>query len=239
MNFCHACQRHLNGALACAGCGTSAEYLTAAPPGAAPPPGRAMPPVPEAPTALADVYADSLVTLSVPNERRAGARRRAERRRRSRMTLTVTLGVLLATAASLLVVRMAENGKASDRASEVVLTDDGPQQPAPLPDLPTSGAPSAPGGKATAKVAAGPTKKAAPVSLTPGTSASASAAPAPTLSGTVSGTPSPSKSGKPGGQVKPSQSASGTATPSPTGAPTPTPKPTKTKCNQWWNPLCW
>ncbi|MFJ3924173.1 hypothetical protein [Streptomyces sp. NPDC090022] len=32
MDYCHACHRHLNGALACAGCGTPAEYLTAAAP---------------------------------------------------------------------------------------------------------------------------------------------------------------------------------------------------------------
>ncbi|WP_421673836.1 SCO2400 family protein, partial [Streptomyces parvus] len=27
MDYCHSCQRHLNGALACAGCGTPAEAL--------------------------------------------------------------------------------------------------------------------------------------------------------------------------------------------------------------------
>ncbi|MFE2167512.1 hypothetical protein ACFXB3_21005 [Streptomyces sp. NPDC059447] len=233
MNFCHACQRHLNGALACAGCGTSAEYLTAAPPGAAPPPGRAMPPVPEAPTALADVYADSLVTLSVPNERRAGARRRAERRRRSRMTLTVTLGVLLATAASLMVVRMTADGR-TDRASEVVLTDDGPQQPAPLPDLPTSGAPSAPGGKATAKVAAGPAKKTG--AGTPSGDVAPPASPAPVSSGPTSTAPGPGGTGKPIASGRPSPTLTdGTPpplTPSPTATSKPKPKPSKT-CVFW------
>ncbi|MGW3779377.1 SCO2400 family protein, partial [Streptomyces sp. NPDC005091] len=28
MDYCHSCQRHLNGALACAGCGTPAEALS-------------------------------------------------------------------------------------------------------------------------------------------------------------------------------------------------------------------
>ncbi|WP_443732229.1 SCO2400 family protein, partial [Streptomyces laculatispora] len=28
MDYCHPCQRHLNGALACAGCGTPAEALS-------------------------------------------------------------------------------------------------------------------------------------------------------------------------------------------------------------------
>ncbi|WP_431306377.1 SCO2400 family protein, partial [Streptomyces exfoliatus] len=27
MDYCHACRRHLNGALACAGCGTPVEEL--------------------------------------------------------------------------------------------------------------------------------------------------------------------------------------------------------------------
>ncbi|MFE3937096.1 hypothetical protein ACFXPJ_25865, partial [Streptomyces goshikiensis] len=39
MNYCHACRRHLNGALACAGCGTPAEYLSPAAPGAPATPG--------------------------------------------------------------------------------------------------------------------------------------------------------------------------------------------------------
>ncbi|MEU0255475.1 hypothetical protein ABZ299_23880, partial [Streptomyces sp. NPDC006184] len=31
MNFCHPCQRHLNGALACPGCGTPATYAQTPP----------------------------------------------------------------------------------------------------------------------------------------------------------------------------------------------------------------
>ncbi|MEV7523328.1 hypothetical protein [Streptomyces sp. NPDC091371] len=229
MNYCPACRRHLNGALACAGCGTPAEYLTTAPDAGMP--GPAVPPAPELPTALADVYADSLVTLSAPNERRAGARRRAERRRRSRTTLTVGLGVLLASAASLVVVNMVADGERSDRASTVVLTDDGPQQPAPLPDLPTSGPPSGPSGKATAKVAAGPPKKSGTVSLTPGPSAPA---PSPTVSGSASGTPGPGRSGQPMPSGTASPNPSGGATQPPPAPPTQTPKPKPTnECVLW------
>ncbi|NED03797.1 hypothetical protein G3I55_19255, partial [Streptomyces sp. SID6648] len=40
MDYCHPCRRHLNGALACAGCGTPAEalgpYAVPAPAGPAP-----------------------------------------------------------------------------------------------------------------------------------------------------------------------------------------------------------
>ncbi|KIF00403.1 hypothetical protein PL81_41420, partial [Streptomyces sp. RSD-27] len=62
--FCPACQRHLNGALACAGCGTPAEYLAAPAPGAPAP-------APEPQPALAEVFADSLVVLTAPHGGRA------------------------------------------------------------------------------------------------------------------------------------------------------------------------
>lgn len=103
MDYCIACRRYLNGALACAGCGTPAEYLTPAAParpaaafGAAPAPGGD-------PAALADVYADSLVVLSGGRDEgrgRAAGRRRAGHRRRRRTALTAGLGLLLAAGVS-------------------------------------------------------------------------------------------------------------------------------------------
>ncbi|MFE2310481.1 hypothetical protein ACFXA9_31035, partial [Streptomyces sp. NPDC059411] len=74
MNYCPACRRHLNGALACAGCGTPAEYLMpAAPAGATTAPAAEPPPAaPATPTALADVYADSMGGGSGPARGRAG-----------------------------------------------------------------------------------------------------------------------------------------------------------------------
>src|SRR5688572_21851333 len=107
MNYCHACRRHLNGALACAGCGTPAEYLIpdayVAVPAAGPP--AAGPPPVEPPPAPADVFADSLVVLSAPDGRRAGARRRATHRRRRRTVLSIGLGLLIAVGGSLAVAR--------------------------------------------------------------------------------------------------------------------------------------
>ncbi|WP_406367160.1 hypothetical protein [Streptomyces sp. NBC_01546] len=100
---------------------------------------------PEPQSTLADVYADSLVVLSAPNERRTGARRRATHRRRRRTVLTMGLGLLVATAGTLAVARMATEGQRSDRAATVVLTDDGPQQPAPLPQASTPVRPHPPG----------------------------------------------------------------------------------------------
>lgn len=108
MNYCHACRRHLNGALACAGCGTPAEYLIPAASGAAPPAAPvAETPYSGPPTALAEVFADSLVVLSESNERRPGARRRATHRRRRRTVLSLSLGLLIAVGGSMAVARMA------------------------------------------------------------------------------------------------------------------------------------
>ncbi|MGW7438397.1 SCO2400 family protein [Streptomyces sp. NPDC054849] len=240
MNYCHACRRHLNGALACAGCGTPAEYLIPAASVAAPVPGPAAEvPVAEAPAALADVFADSLVVLSAPSERRAGARRRATHRRRRRTVLTISLGLLIALGGSLAVARMATDGDRTDRAAKVVLTDDGPQQPAPLPDLPTAGAPTG-SGKATAKAAPG-TKKAGPGAPTGGVAQPGltPSAPAPATSGPVSGTPGPGKSVQ-GATGQPSESVSGDAPTSQPPSPTkPAPTPTPTKDCGFLGMLCW
>ncbi|MER6250508.1 hypothetical protein ABT224_03810 [Streptomyces sp. NPDC001584] len=230
MNYCHACRRHLNGALACAGCGTPAEYLIPAASGAVPAAGPAAEaPVPGPPTALAEVYADSLVVLSEPNERRAGARRRVTHRRRRRTVLSLSLGLLIAVGGSMAVARMAVEGERTDRAATVVLTDDGPQQPAPLPDAPTAGAPTGPG-KATAKAPAAGTKTAgaAAPSGSVAQPGPASSAPAPATSGPASRTPGPGPSvGKTAsGKPSPSVSAS-TQPPSPPPSPTPSPSPTK------------
>ncbi|MEU9084485.1 hypothetical protein [Streptomyces sp. NPDC048357] len=236
MNYCHACRRHLNGALACAGCGTPAEYLVPAAPEAAPAPAA---PAPEPPPVLADVFADSLVVLSAPNERRQGARRRAAHRRRRRTVLTIGLGLAIALGGSLAVAHLATDGQRTDRAATVVLTDDGPQQPAPLPEGPTAGAPTGPG-KATAKAPAG-TKKSgsgAPSGGTvqPGPSSSAPE-PAPVTSGPHTGTPGPVGSVRPTASGKPSQSITGSAqTPAPNP---PTPSPTPSKDCGFLGMLCW
>ncbi|MFF7297858.1 hypothetical protein [Streptomyces sp. NPDC008265] len=246
MNYCHACRRHLNGALACAGCGTAAEYLIpAAPPAGRPAPPETpavRPPVPETPTALADVYADSLVVLSAPEGRRAGARRRVAHRRRRRTVLSLGLGVLIAAGGSLSAAHLVADGQATDRASNVVLTDDGPQQPAPVPDLPTAGAPTGPG-KGTAKTAS-VTRKAgtgspsagadAPGPSGPAPETGSDAGPAPTVSGSASVPPGRGPSLQASGSGTPSQGATGTSRAPEPVPPTrsPTPKPTKS-CVLW------
>ncbi|WP_129593300.1 hypothetical protein [Streptomyces sp. C] len=207
--FCPACQRHLNGALACAGCGTPAEHLVVAAPSA---PARG----PEPQPALAEVFADSLVVLSGPHEGRAGTRKRAvNRRRRGRGVLALGLGVVLAAGGSIAVARIVGDDEGVDRADKVVLTDNGPKQP----DAPPSVAgPSVPG--VLPKASGGAAKTARPSgspsgSATPSASASASASAA---------TPS-QKASADGTSVQPSRS--GQPAPGPTG--TAKPSPTKTK----------
>ncbi|MFJ7585797.1 hypothetical protein ACIQZO_00045 [Streptomyces sp. NPDC097617] len=242
MNYCHACRRHLNGALACAGCGTPAEYLIPAPSAAAPGsvPRAAAPPQ-GLPTELSEVFADSLVVLSAPNERRAGARRRVTHRRRRRNVLTLAVGLLIAVAGSMAVARMAADGESTDRAANVVLTDDGPQQPAPLPDAPTPGAPTG-SGKATAKATAVSATRTAGAAGTSGgvtQPGPTSSAPAPATSAPASRTPGPGSSVQGGASGKPSQSATAnTQAPPPPTSPSPSPSPTKKPCGLF-DFSCW
>ncbi|MFD6889440.1 hypothetical protein [Streptomyces sp. NPDC059957] len=261
MDYCIACRRYLNGALACAGCGTSAEHLIPAAP-AAPAPGPAAV-FGSDPAALADVYADSLVVLSGERgqgqgraQGRAAARRRTGHRRRRRTALTVGLGLMLAAGATLGLARLAADGERTDRAATVVLTDEaGPAEPAPLPGL--TGDPVAPSGTASAKGPAagsgkgtaggakggagrsteGPTAGSSGSASGEGPSRRASRTPtsaAPTASRSGgSATPSASASSK-GPKGKPPKTSSPPPTPSPSPSPTPTPE-----CDDWWNPLCW
>ncbi|MFD9801221.1 hypothetical protein ACFWW7_20725, partial [Streptomyces sp. NPDC059071] len=94
MDYCHQCRRHLNGALACAGCGTPAEELryfapptSFRPPAAAPAPAPAPEPtdtpssaVPESGPDLGPEFSYELDPLEPPRpaEGRAAARRRAK-----------------------------------------------------------------------------------------------------------------------------------------------------------------
>lgn len=250
MDYCIACRRYLNGALACAGCGTPAEYLISAAPAA---PAAAA--FGRDPTVLADVYADSLVVLSGDRgQGRAAGRRRAHRRRR-RTALTAGLGLLLAAGASLGLARLATDGERTDRAATVELTDDaGPREPDPLPGL--TGAPAAPSGKASAK---GPAARSA--KATAGGTKQGGAGPAAGPSAPSSGAALPSRSatGVGGGvlplpvaPVAPTSRGAATPggtptskgpkpkpkpTPKPTPSPTPSPEPTP-ECSLWaW--LCW
>ncbi|MER7465055.1 hypothetical protein [Streptomyces sp. NPDC097981] len=226
MDYCHACRRHLNGALACAGCGTPLEYL--------PPPAPGVPAAPASPyeparPEPANPFADSVVVLSGGHQGRAGSRRRSADRRRRRTVLTIGLGLALAVGGTLALARIVTEGQKTDRAAEVVLTDgNGPQDPAPLPS--GKSAPAAPSAlkpvkaSGTAKTTAGATKTAgagasAAGTPQPGPSASASAS---GKTGPTQGATGPGPSVKPGRSGKPTPSGSGTAPPPPVPSPTPT-----------------
>ncbi|MFJ3176150.1 hypothetical protein ACIPJK_36015 [Streptomyces roseus] len=243
MDYCHACRRHLNGALACAGCGTPIEYLPPAAPGVSAVPAD---PYGSARTGaqdpLADPFADSLVVLSGADRGgRAGSRRRATHRRRRRTLLTLGVGLALAVGGTVVLARIVTEGQKTDRAAEVVLTDgNGPKDPGPLPS--GKGTPAAPPALKPVK-ASGSAKATAGGAQTPGPEGSAegSAQPGPTVSASASvktgptkGTTGPGPSVKPGQSGKPSPSASGSAQP-PSPSPSPTPQPPKCK---WWQLFC-
>ncbi|MFD8793812.1 SCO2400 family protein [Streptomyces vinaceus] len=239
MDYCHACRRHLNGALACAGCGTPIEYLPPAAPGAsAAPYGSARA---EADDPLADPFADSLVVLSGADRGgRAGSRRRATHRRRRRTLLTLGVGLALAAGGTVALARIVTEGQKTDRAAEVVLTDgNGPQDPGPLPS--GKGTPAAPTALKPVK-ASGSAKATAGATQSAGSGASAEgpAQPGPTVSASASGRTGPTQgatgpgpSVKPSRSGKPSPSASGSAQPP---SPSPSPSPTKTGC--WFIFFC-
>ncbi|MFK0045663.1 hypothetical protein ACIQU4_16325 [Streptomyces sp. NPDC090741] len=243
MDYCHACRRHLNGALACAGCGTPVEYLPPAAPGVSAVPAAPYGSVPsEAGAPPADPFADSLVVLSGADRGgRAGSRRRATHRRRRRTMLTLGLGLALAVGGTVALARIVTEGQKTDRAAQVELTDgNGPQDPGPLPS--GNGTPAAPTAlkpvkaSGSAKATAGGTQPAGP-----GASAEGSAQPGPTASASASQKPGPTKgatgsgpSVKPSQSGKPSPSASGSAQPPP--SPSPSPTPTKTGC--WFIFFC-
>ncbi|MFD5509244.1 hypothetical protein ACFWIB_15905 [Streptomyces sp. NPDC127051] len=242
MDYCHACRRHLNGALACAGCGTPVEYLPPAAPGVSGVPAAPYGSVrPQARDGSADPFADSLVVLSGADRGgRAGSRRRATHRRRRRTMLTLGLGLALAVGGTVALARIVTEGQKTDRAAQVELTDgNGPQDPGPPPS--GKGTPAAPTAlkpvkaSGSAKATAGGTQPAGP-----GASAEGSAQPGPTASASASQKPGPTKgatgsgpSVKPSQSGKPSPSASGSAQPP---SPSPSPSPTKTGC--WFIFFC-
>ncbi|MFG2296964.1 hypothetical protein [Streptomyces sp. NPDC048603] len=152
MDYCHACHRYLNGALACAGCGTPAEYLAAAPAAAVPvsvPEGGAGAGAgagagDRAGRAAGDPYAPEgpADELSVVlggayqgrGQARGAARRKAVQRRRRRTALTAGLGLLVAAGGAVLLGQMTAGPDVQDRASTVLLQEDsGPQEPEPEP----------------------------------------------------------------------------------------------------------
>ncbi|MFD9791287.1 hypothetical protein ACFWXK_10075 [Streptomyces sp. NPDC059070] len=231
MDYCHVCRRHLNGALACAGCGTPAEELR-------------QPEIID----LGVYEAAAPGADTAPTGHRRAARRepprprRRARRRRGRLVLFGSAGVVLA-AGALGIAKLAVEPPRDDRGAATTVheeeqisqetaapepdpSDAGPGRPSAVPagtgtghgkghprsggTRPGPGGTGAPARDGGAHAATGPTR-----------------APAPGASPSATGAP-PSPSGPP------SPSASDPAPP-PSRPPSPTPSPSET-CDRflWW-----
>ncbi|MFG2147476.1 hypothetical protein ACGFRG_25300 [Streptomyces sp. NPDC048696] len=235
MDYCHVCRRHLNGALACAGCGTPAEELR-------------QPDIID--LGVYDTAAAGASDAAPTGNRRARREReqprvrtrRRARKRRGRLVLFGSAGVVLA-AGALGLAELAIEPPANDRGAATAVHDEeqiSQQTAAPAPD-PSEGGPRQPsavpvgtGRKSHPKAGgARPWPGASGVSVPGGargrTGPSASVPP----SGATGGSASPLPSGAP------SPSASDSAPPRP-GQPAPVPSPsaspTKTSCTKflWW-----
>ncbi|MGW5422952.1 SCO2400 family protein [Streptomyces sp. NPDC003943] len=158
MDYCHQCRRHLNGALACAGCGTPAEELRyfsphpSSPPQALTEPADTLPPV-----APEFSYELDPVEPPRPTGGRAAARRRNQRADRKggrrgrsrggRAVLFGALGVALA-AGSLSLAKAALEPSVDDGAATAVQEDDvsrttlDPAPPAPAESTRSSDGPA-------------------------------------------------------------------------------------------------
>ncbi|GAA2432847.1 SCO2400 family protein [Streptomyces lavendulocolor] len=142
MDYCHQCQRHLNGALACAGCGTPVEEL------------RHDDPQTSAAEHVYELDRDEELPPAAPRRAR-GRTRRAQPARRSRpagrrarrkrgRTLLVVTGALILAAGLLSLAELAMEHPGEDGAATVVRQEDR-AAPEPLPDRPdVSALPDAP-----------------------------------------------------------------------------------------------
>ncbi|MGW8731361.1 SCO2400 family protein [Streptomyces sp. NPDC055808] len=222
MDYCHSCRRHLNGALACAGCGTPVEALAPAPD--------------DELLVYAGAVSGDPEVLAPSGPRRARGRGRRARRKRGKVILFGAAGLVLVTGA-VGFVQMAMEPPVADRAA-AVREDQEISDPQPLPSGSAAAVPAAPTAKPvssrgrdsgagspgrgvdvaeahTAGASPRPSRSAAPH---PGPSSSASA-PVPSGSPVSSGSPTPD--GSPSSEQPP---------PPP---PSPSPSPT---CRHilWW-----
>ncbi|MGW4306204.1 SCO2400 family protein [Streptomyces californicus] len=263
MDYCHPCRRHLNGALACAGCGTPAQALSPWASSEATGVTEATGPTPDgangaygtaSPADAPDVRPPSrraTTRASRPGARgpRPGARRRAARgghRRRGRTVLFGALGLLLA-AGALSLTELAMEPDRDDSAAEFVRdAPGGPTEAAPTE--PSAAAPRDPAPAGTRGGATtGPGPDAAPTddrAEHPGPTGTASPdapgpdEPAASTSPEAPGPSAPSDSppADPPPPDAPEQPTTAPAPPPPPAEPTdPTPAPSPT-CTRflWW-----
>ncbi|MFD4141678.1 hypothetical protein [Streptomyces sp. NPDC058572] len=246
MDYCHPCGRHLNGALACAGCGTPVEELRHFSPTAA-----------EGDHVYElDVVSEPAVPRrarrqqpaqrrEAPSGRKATRARRA-RKRRGRNVVLGTFGLALAAGALSLAELATEKGGSDGAATSVrdkpvvesevpepTESDDAPELPAGVeePAVTSSGSPrpatSATGTGRSGKRSGGPGEGAGTL---PSASESAGGGPSPSSSAD----PSPGE-GSPGSTADPSQGPGDPAPPGQEPPPPPDPAPTET-CEPflWW-----
>ncbi|MGW2559852.1 SCO2400 family protein [Streptomyces sp. NPDC001514] len=231
MDYCHQCRRHLNGALACAGCGTPAEELRHHNPAA-----PADDVVIELGGAYDGAYDEDRPPAGrrrAPAQGRRAARRRASgarrRRKRGRKVLIGTVGLALA-AGALSLTELARESVWDDGASvevreqESVEVDDIPDPTSS--DEPASGPSEVSEPPTTSSAAARPGTDGAGRGSGRPTVASSSQA-APSASSAPTG-PTPSSDVSPSGTGAPGDPSQSSSAPPPPLAPTPTPSPTET-----------
>ncbi|GHB24893.1 hypothetical protein GCM10010331_08600 [Streptomyces xanthochromogenes] len=233
MDYCHSCRRHLNGALACAGCGTPAEALAPSPEDELLVYAGAAPGAPEvlAPTGHRRARGG-----------RATGRGRRARRKRGKVIVFGAAGLVL-VAGAVGFVQMAMEPPVHDRAS-AVREDQEISDPQPLPSGDAAVVPSAPTAKPGSSRGRGPGAGApardvdvveahtAGASPTPSRSAAPHPGPSsPSSTPVPSGSPGASGSPKPGGPTPGGPPSS--EQPPPPPPPSPSPSPT---CRRflWW-----
>ncbi|MFG3505957.1 hypothetical protein ACGF5F_10620 [Streptomyces sp. NPDC047821] len=200
MDYCHQCQRHLNGALACAGCGTPAEELR-----------HEDPHIPAA-ELVYELDRDEELPTAGPRrarnqQRRAQPARRsrpAGRRARKRRGRKVLIGVVsLVLAAGLLsLAELAIEHPGEDGAATAVRQED-PVAPEPLPEQPEGS--TAPDGPSPVDDPVAESSASGDPEDGPGTGGEASGAPSRAPGASASG-----RSGEPG---------TGPSAPQPSGDP--------------------
>lgn len=226
MDYCHPCQRHLNGALACAGCGTPADALS---------PYAVLDLSGGEPERAAEILEPSGPTAG---RRRAAARRgRRAHRRRGRTLLLTGAGVVLALGA-LSLAELAMEPEGDSGAADYVSGATSSATEA-APSASTGARPEGPGpveaptvvpvtDSHSAVATDGPARTTAPgeTSRAPAPGDVTSSAPAPQDPGaTGSAPPGPSASGSGEPTAEPTR-------PEPSETPEPTPSPSET-CEKW------
>ncbi|MEU9097071.1 hypothetical protein [Streptomyces sp. NPDC048361] len=229
MDYCHSCRRHLNGALACAGCGTPAQELAPAPE--------------DELLVYAGAPSHGGAEVLAPSGHRRARKGRRARRKRGKVVLFGSAGLVL-VAGAVGFVQMAMEPSVNDRASSVH-EDETISDPQPLPSGAAVTAPSRPtaepvssrrrgSGAGTASPGAdgdGPRH----AGSSPKVTASGPADPRPPSS-RPSSSASPGASDSPGtGEPPPSSQPPSTPAPPPPPPPTPSPSPSQT-CHRflWW-----